>query len=324
MVVVGGITRLTQSGLSMTDWNLVTGTIPPIGDEAWAAEFAKYQQSPEYKELNAHFSISDFKQIFWWEYIHRLLGRLIGVVFVVPFVWFLIKKQIPRSLLPKLLLILAMGGFQGFLGWFMVKSGLVNEPHVSHYRLAAHLITAFLTFAYTLWVALSLFFGDAKADFRQRGLARLTQALFGVVLVQIIYGAFVAGLKAGVYYPTWPKMGAEWFPSGITAMQPMYRNFIEGIAGVQFLHRYIAYVVVLLVAIIWVKSLKKRLQFSQRYAVNALAVMVLVQFYLGVLTIINEVPIYLGVLHQAGAFLLFGASVFALHRLGWAPKGATA
>ena len=250
-----------------------------------------------------------------------MLGRFIGVVFLIPFLWFLVKKQIPRELLPKLLIILGLGAFQGFLGWYMVKSGLVKDPHVSHYRLAAHLITAFLTFGYTFWVALSLFFGDATADFRLPKLARLSKILFWVVLVQIVYGAFVAGLKAGVYYPTWPKMGDVWFADGITGLDPLWRNFVEGIAGVQFLHRYIAYIVAALVIVIWWKARNMHLQFSQRYAVNALAVMMLIQFYLGVMTLINAVPLYLGVAHQAGAFLLFGASVFAMHRLGWKPKG---
>lgn len=324
MVLVGGMTRLTQSGLSMVDWDLIMGSVPPLSDADWQQEFAKYQQSPEFTELNYDFSLNDFKSIFWWEYIHRMLGRLIGLVFIVPFFWFIAKKRIDKALMPKLVIILALGAFQGFLGWFMVKSGLKDIPHVSHYRLAAHLITAFLTFGYTFWVALSLFFGDAATHYTLPKLRRLANILFGTVVLQIIYGAFVAGLKAGVYYPTWPKMGDKWFPPGITGMEPLMANFVEGIAGVQFLHRYIAYVVAVLVVIIWWKARNLRLQYSQRYAVNALAVLMLIQFYLGVMTLLKGVPIYLGIAHQAGAFLLFGATVFAMHRLGWRPASADA
>lgn len=208
MVVVGGITRLTGSGLSITRWDVVTGTIPPMNDSEWHKEFDHYKESPQFKEINAHFELSDFQQIYWWEYIHRLLGRLIGLVFIIPFIWFVATKQLTKPLIWKSLLLFAMGGLQGFIGWYMVKSGLVDVPSVSHFRLALHLMTAFITFGLTFWFAFELIH-TKKFILRgwQRNLNRLSIFVFILVTLQIIYGAFVAGMKAGYIYNTWPFMG---------------------------------------------------------------------------------------------------------------------
>lgn len=217
MVVVGGVTRLTHSGLSMVDWNLFMGAIPPLNEQEWIATFNQYKQFPEYQKVNFTFSLDEFKSIFFWEYLHRLIGRLIGLVFIVPFVYFLIRKKISGSLLRECLLILGMGAFQGFLGWWMVKSGLVDNPDVSHYRLAIHLIAAFLTFAYTFWVALKLIYTNDSHDSStpmRRGLI----VLLILLIVQIVYGAFVAGLDAGKVFNTWPKMGKQWVAEAVTAM----------------------------------------------------------------------------------------------------------
>jgi heme a synthase len=314
MVVVGGITRLTQSGLSMVEWHLLMDMLPPLNDQQWVVLFEKYQQFPEYKELNYDFTIQDFKSIFWWEYIHRLLGRIIGIVFIIPFIYFLWSKQMDKKTIIWCVVLLLMGAFQGFLGWFMVKSGLNKEPHVSHFRLAIHLVTAFITFALTLWVALNLIYKQEQVP-SFSDLKKSAILLLPLVTLQIIYGAFVAGLKAGTIYNTFPLMEGSWMHEGVTALSPIYQNFINGIAGVQFIHRYLAYVVVFLIIFIWWKAIKKPLANSQLLAVRGILYIVILQFLLGVFTLLNGVPISLGVLHQAVALMLFGSNIFLIHRL---------
>lgn len=314
MVVVGGITRLTHSGLSMVEWHLFMGSIPPLNNADWIDTFAKYQQFPEFQELNYDFNLEDFKSIFWWEYIHRMIGRLLGIVFIIPFLYFLIKRKLSNKLIKQSVVMFLMGGFQGFLGWFMVKSGLVSSPHVSHFRLAVHLIFAFLTFGYIFWVLLGIFFEEEITLADYPVIRKLGWILFPVVIVQIVYGAFVAGLRAGTLYNTFPKMGSEWIAEGVTAVSPFYENFIYGLAGVQFIHRYIAYAVVGLIIAIWWKSIRQPVQYSQQLASRGLLYVVVLQFTLGVLTLLYSVPVLLGVLHQAGAFLLLAANLFLLHR----------
>ena len=314
MVVIGGITRLTHSGLSMVEWNMLLGSLPPVTDADWQTPFEKYKQSPEFKELNYDFTLEDFKSIYWWEYTHRMLGRFIGVVFILPFFWFLIKKKIDTALLKKLVVILFLGGFQGVLGWYMVKSGLDKNPYVSHYRLAAHLISAFTVFGVVFWVALDLIFPFEKKSEQNTSLKKWSNALLIIVIVQIIYGAFVAGLKAGYYYPTFPKMGNEWIAEGVTALKPLWKNFVEGIPGVQFVHRYIAYIVVILVTVIWFKTKKSQL-FSIQPMADLLLAVVCFQFLLGIFTLLYSVPVFLGILHQTGAFFLFASTLLYIHRI---------
>ena len=314
MVVVGGITRLTHSGLSISDYKLITGTIPPLNETEWQEAFDLYKQYPEYQKLNYHFTLEDFKDIYFWEWLHRLIGRLIGLVFFIPFVYFLIKKQLTKPTIKKTVILLALGGFQGFLGWYMVKSGLIDRPDVSHYRLAAHLTTAFITFAYTFWVALDLIFPERKKiNIQFRNLIRIGYA---ILLLQIIYGAFVAGLDAGFIHNHWPMMNEGKFMHDTVWIEqsPRYKNFIEGKSGVQFVHRMLAYVVVISIFSIWYKSRKMELTNYQSKGVNYLLAIVGVQFLLGVLTIIYQVPVWLGVTHQVGAFFLLSAMTFTLHR----------
>ena len=342
MVVVGGITRLTHSGLSMAKWK-ISSVIPPHTEEEWQSDFNDYKQTPEFKQVNSYFTLEDYKHIYWWEFIHRLIGRMIGMVFLIPFAFFLFKGWLKGPLIWKTLIIFAMGGAQGILGWYMVASGLQDVPHVSHYFLAAHLITAFITFGYGFWVALDIIYptetlpqtpkgalnSPTQSPFRGlgqekqlRSLIKLTWALLFFVVIQIVYGAFTSGLHAGQFDPTWPKMGNNWIAPEITALSPTWKNFIDGVAGVQFIHRYNAYIVVLLVFLIWFKSRKMQLIPTQSHGINFLIGMVLVQFLLGVFTLIYTVPIVLGVLHQTGAFLLFASSIFVLHQ--WGVKEAIA
>ena len=317
MVIIGGITRLTQSGLSIVEWDLLMGSIPPLSEQDWQNLFLKYQESPQYQLVNTHFSLQEFKSIFWWEYIHRLFGRLIGLIFFIPFIYFLIKKKLNGSLLNKLLLVFVLGGFQGFLGWYMVKSGLVKDPAVSHYRLASHLITAFITFGYTFWIALNLINEDKTQEKFPSILKTTSVILFGVLFIQIIYGAFVAGLKAGHSYTTFPKMGEKWIAESVSyAYNKMgWISLLENPASVQFVHRYIAYVVVILVGILWSFSRKSALTGNIKNAVNILVLLVFFQFLLGVFTLMYSVPIGLGVLHQAGAFMTFGAVIYLVSQL---------
>ena len=314
MVVVGGITRLTHSGLSISNYKLISGTIPPLNDVDWKEAFDLYKEYPEYQKLNKGMSIEDFKDIYFWEWIHRVIGRFIGIVFLLPFLYFLLKRQLSKSTIKKCILLLFLGGFQGFLGWYMVSSGLVDRPDVSHYRLAMHLTTAFITFAYTLWVALDLIFPTKKEI--NKGFRNLIRIGLVVLVVQIIYGAFVAGLDAGWIHNHWPFMSdGQFIHDSVTIEQtPVWRNFIEGKSGVQFVHRTLAYVVVAFIAVLWWKSKQQTQSALQSKGLNALVLLVLVQFVLGILTLVLQVPVVLGVLHQVAAFFLLAAMTFTLHR----------
>lgn len=314
MVVVGGITRLTHSGLSISNYKLISGTIPPMNELEWQEAFDLYKQYPEYQKLNTHFNLQDFKDIYFWEWLHRVIGRLIGLVFLLPFLYFLITKQLTKPTIKKAVLLLCLGAFQGFLGWYMVKSGLIDNPDVSHYRLAAHLTTAFLTFAYTFWVALDLIFPNKK--YNHYGFRNLVRLGFAILLLQIIYGAFVAGLDAGFIHNHWPMMSEGKFMHKTVYIEkdPLYKNFIEGKSGVQFVHRILGYLVVFFVFLIWKKSKSIALTNLQSKGIKSLILIVGIQFLLGVFTILLQVPVWLGVAHQIGAFFLLSSMTFTLHR----------
>jgi len=315
MVVVGGVTRLTHSGLSISNYKLISGVIPPMNEAEWEAAFELYKEYPEYQKINSNFSLEDFKSIYFWEWLHRVIGRFIGVVFVIPFLFFLLKKQLRKPTIKKCIILLLLGGFQGFLGWYMVKSGLVDRPDVSHFRLAMHLTTAFVTFAYTLWVVLDLKY-PIKSDNSHPKLRNLIRLGGVLLLVQIIYGAFVAGLDAGWIHNHWPLMsdGKLIHETVYTEQDPLWKNFTEGKSGVQFVHRSLAYVVVFVVGMVWYKSRKTSLTLLQKKGITSLIIMVFVQFILGVLTLVLQVPLVLGVLHQVGAFFLLASMTFTLHR----------
>lgn len=314
MVIVGGITRLTHSGLSISNYKLISGTIPPLNEVEWQRTFELYKLYPEYEKLNYDFSLQDFKDIFFWEWLHRVIGRFIGVVFIIPFLYFLLRKQLSRSTIKKCIILLCLGGFQGFLGWYMVKSGLIDRPDVSHYRLAIHLTAAFVAFAYTLWVALDIWYPIKKEIQKKfRDLIRLGLTL---LLLQIIWGAFVAGLDAGWIHNHWPLMNdGKWIHETVTIEQyPVWKNFVEGKSGVQFVHRYLAYIVVAIIVVIWFKARKMTLTATQKNGVNILVGLVLLQFVLGIFTLILQVPVWLGVMHQVAAFFLVATMTFTLHR----------
>lgn len=317
MVTVGGITRLTNSGLSMTDWHLVTDTFPPLSEAKWQEAFDQYKKFPEYQKINIHndFQLSDYKFIYFWEWFHRFIGRIIGLVFIVPFVYFLLKKKLDAATIKKGLILLSMGAFQGFLGWFMVRSGLIDNPDVSHFRLALHLTFAFITFAYTFWVALDLIYPEKKKI--EKSLQTIARYALALLLLQIIYGGFVAGLNAGLIHNHWPMMSDGQFihNSVFLEQKNLLLSFTEGKSGVQFIHRTLAYIVVTMMVLLYFKSKKFTLDKAQKIGINLLLIIVFLQFVLGVFTLLYGVPLWLGLTHQINAFFLLSAMTFTLHRL---------
>lgn len=310
MVIIGGITRLTHSGLSMVNWNLFMGAIPPLNDLQWQETFELYKQSPEFKKINFNYTLSDFKSIFFWEYLHRLIGRFLGLVFIIPFIYFLIKKRLSKKLILQSIVLFCLGALQGAIGWWMVKSGLVERPDVSHYRLAVHLVTAFLTCSFTFWVALPLIITEKLKG--NPTFLKYTKILFYLVLIQIIYGAFVAGLNAGRGFNSWPKMGEKWIADAVYQLEPFWKNLIESPYGIQFIHRTLALIIVAFVLYIWFYSKKENISSLQQKSLNILLGVVIIQTLLGIFTLILFVPISLALTHQIVAFLLLMSVVFSL------------
>lgn len=306
MVVIGGLTRLTESGLSMVEWKPITGWLPPLSEAAWIAEFEKYKQFPEYQKINIGMTLEGFQSIYWLEYIHRVLGRLIGLAFAIPMLLFWISGRIPAGMKPHLVAMFLLGGSQGALGWFMVASGLVDHPDVSHYRLTAHLGLAFFIFAYLLWGGLSLLRYGRMVSGRGGGLAA---ALTVLVFVQVLSGGLVAGMNAGLAHNTWPLMDGAFIPEGLLIANPRWINFFENAMTVQFQHRMLAYGVFVL-AVVTAISLKGKVPVGLRHG---LLTAVLVQLGLGIATLLAHVPISLGTLHQAGAVVVLGMSVALWH-----------
>ncbi len=317
MVAIGGITRLTESGLSMVDWNLIMGSIPPLTEEDWQSTFEEYQKFPEYQTTHQHFTLQDFKGIFFWEFTHRLFGRLIGIVFLIPFFVFLAKGLIKGKLLKQLLILLAFGAFQGFLGWYMVSSGLVHEPRVSHFRLAAHLSTAFFTISYSIWIALDLIAIDQPNSDIQipTTLKKTTLITFILLVVQIIFGAFVAGKDAGMIHNFWPHMNpGEFISSEVYSGNHLLNTLTSSPSGIQFMHRYLAYMVSGLMIYLWYASSSQADQITARKYRQS-GIIVLCQFTLGIFTLILQVPLTLALLHQLGALLLLLSMVSISHRI---------
>lgn len=310
MVVVGAITRLTESGLSMVEWRPLLGALPPLSDAEWERVFALYKDSPEYLKKNFWMTLTDFKHIFFWEWFHRLLGRTIGLVYALPLVFFWLKAMIPQGYKPKLLGLLALGGVQGLMGWIMVRSGLVDQPAVSHYRLAAHLLLALLIFSLLLRLGHALRGIDSRPH-RPLYLHGWITLIFAVCT--ILWGALTAGMDAGlVYNNTFPKMGAGWVPPEILQYSPLYLSFFEDHAGIQFMHRWLGIVTVSLGASLWLHAVSRRHSFPQ---IHALGLMVFVQLGLGITTLFSGVALLPAALHQTGAVVILGLLVISLQKL---------
>ena len=314
MVVIGGVTRLTESGLSIVDWRPVTGWLPPLTEARWEEIFAAYRLSPEFRQVNSSMTLPDFKGIFWLEYIHRLWGRLIGVAFAVPFLTFLILKWVDRKLAFKLLVMFVLGGLQGVLGWFMVKSGLVDRPDVSQYRLTAHLGAALVIYGYIIWVALGLLFPvSRKADGASGWGFAVTLCVF--IFLTMMSGGFVAGLDAGFAYNTFPLMDGELIPEHLFSLSPVLVNFFEDVTTVQFTHRVLAMTTFAMVAAFWFVVRRRCASAPVQRASNILLGLAALQVVLGISTLVLYVPLPLAAAHQAVAVMLFTAGLWTAFQL---------
>ena len=310
MTVIGAITRLTESGLSMVEWRPLIGAIPPLSDAEWQRVFDLYRDTPEYRLRNAGMGLEAFKTIFFWEWLHRLWGRLIGVVFAVPFLWFWLRGRLPRGMAPKLFGLLVLGGLQGVLGWYMVQSGLIDRPSVSHYRLAAHLGLALVIYALLVWLILDAIRGGRPAAARAGGHAWGT---LGVLAVTIVWGAFVAGMDAGLAYNTWPLMGGVLLPPEAWALSPAWLNAVDNTAMVQFIHRWLGIVTLLAaLSLAWGCVRNDRPGLGAAVAAASVA-----QVGIGIATLLTAVAIPVAALHQAGAVVLLTLVVSVI----WVGRG---
>ena len=312
MILIGGVTRLTDSGLSMVEWRPLWGFLPPTSEIEWKRVFELYMNSPEYIFKNNGMSLEEFKEIFFWEYFHRLWGRLIGIVFIIPMLFFIILKKIPKSILSKLFIILFLGGLQGFIGWWMVKSGLVNDPSVSQYRLTIHLSNALLILSLLIWVYLEIKEGvsQIKPDF--------SFFMFSILFITIIAGAFVAGMDAGLMYNEYPFMGDSLIPENYGEYQLL--DPFENPASAQFHHRHLALFTTLCTLFYCYKYYFESEDKKVKKLSLLISVVVCSQFTLGIITLINMVPVYLGAMHQTGAVILFISLICSMHRLNLIEK----
>ncbi|MCW8194241.1 heme A synthase [Proteobacteria bacterium 005FR1] len=319
MILLGGVTRLTGSGLSIVEWDPIMGTIPPLTDEQWQAAFDQYKQYPEYQKVNRGMDMAGFKQIFAYEYAHRLLGRFIGVLFFIPLVFFWVKGRIPSGYKPKLVGLFLLGGLQGLVGWLMVKSGLVDTPRVSQYRLITHLGLAVIIYSAILWVAFDLLYPGRQQDPNSgKGLKRFAFALPALLFFMILSGGLVSGLDAGFAYNTFPLMDGRVFPVGLYGLDPAWRSIFEDITTVQFNHRMFAYLLVILIGTFVVMSLRKGVTGRTRVGTFALLGMLIVQVTLGISTLLAMgvmIPVALGAAHQGGAVLLLTSALYLSHSM---------
>jgi cytochrome c oxidase assembly protein subunit 15 len=306
MIVIGGITRLTDSGLSIVEWKPIAGILPPLTLQDWQNLFAQYQNSPEFIQLHPDMNLDEFKNIFWWEYFHRVLGRIIGIVFLIPFIFFALRKKISKKLLPHLLILFVLGGAQGYMGWYMVQSGLVDDPYVSPIRLMLHLGLALIIYTYMITLAIKIIAPNCVMDEMTRKKLKLrghiALALTGFT---ILSGALVAGLDAGLIYNTFPLMNGAWIPDDYAAQSPFYLNLFHNPANAQFNHRVLAILTFLFICYFWASSLKVQTPKKIKILQNLMLVFVCLQVLLGILTLIFVVPIPLAVLHQLNAIVLF-------------------
>jgi cytochrome c oxidase assembly protein subunit 15 len=313
MEFIGGATRLTGSGLSMVEWRPLMGVIPPIGTAEWSEVFARYQESPQYQEVNSWMRLDDFKRIFFWEYVHRAFGRLIGIVALVPWLLFVLQKRLPAWLARRSLVAIALGGLQGLLGWYMVRSGLVDRPEVSHFRLAAHLLLAILIAQWVLWILLDIHYPRAGRKRGMSWLPALCFSLIGLIALQIVYGAFMAGTQAGLLFPSFPDMNGVYAPQHFFTSASLLADLLENPHAIHWVHRMLGWLLVLCVGLIAYRVRSEHQHIVPAWAPSALVLLALAQFVLGALTAVYQVPLLLGVGHQAGAFLMISSATLVAH-----------
>jgi cytochrome c oxidase assembly protein subunit 15 len=321
MIVVGGVTRLTQSGLSMVEWEPLMGVIPPMSESDWNETFSLYQQFPEYQKTNQGMTLPEFKSIFWWEYAHRVLGRTIGLVFFFPFVFFALKGYLDRKWAGRLTGLFVLGGMQGLMGWYMVMSGLVDNPHVSQYRLVAHLGLAVLIYILMIWYSMDLLRGSGIRDRAAGFMTRYSTIMVWIISVMILSGGFMAGTRAGFTYNTFPTMYGEWIPAGVWALQPAWRNLFENVVNIQFFHRAIALMITF--AVIWILVLRisgrmrpdgdRLIARSEDLGVSWLILAAALQVTFGIITLLKVVPVSWAAMHQAGAIFLLTGALYLAH-----------
>lgn len=324
-VIIGGVTRLTGSGLSITKWEIVTGAIPPLSEAKWSKEFASYQQTPQYKLINQDMSLGEFKFIYFWEYFHRLNARMLGIVFLLGLGYFIYRKWIDRDLFLKLGMLFMLGALIGTLGWIMVASGLINKPYVSPFKLSVHLFFALLILAYLVWLSAYVWRGAKDVRVSAPSLRLLSMAVLALLFLQLFLGGILSGMKAGLAYPSWPTMNGEWFPSALLKMPARWEGILYYDASafweqslIQFLHRSTAYLLVLLVLLFYAGLRKLSADPVLRLGIQALPLVVLMQAILGIITVLNchgHVPVFWGVMHQAGAMLLLACTTFIFYHL---------
>jgi len=312
MVLIGGITRLTGSGLSMVDWRPLMGALPPLGEAEWNKVFEAYKASPQYLEVNQWMGIEDFKRIFFWEYLHRVMGRLIGLIALVPWIFFRLRKRLERWLSLRVLVAIALGGVQGLLGWYMVRSGLVDRPEVSHLRLAAHLMLAFFIAQWVLWTLFDLRWGRTRFAFA--GWGRLNFGLLAIIALPIPPGAFMAGTRAGILFPSFPDMNGGYAPGAFFPRASLFENFFYSPIAIHYIHRLLGFLLVFYAGGVVIALYRKRL--APAWATGQLALVLLAQFALGALTALYQAPLPLAIAHQAGAFELACSATLLAHRTG--------
>lgn len=315
IIIIGGITRLTDSGLSMVDWRPLMGTIPPLSSQAWIEIFNNYKLTPEFKIVNTKITLDEFKAIFWWEWFHRFFARLIGVVFILPFIYFSLKKKLSKNLLIILVIILIFGFFQAFIGWWMVKSGLIDNPYVSAYRLTFHLTNALIIFTILFWLSLSLYFGREKNYNRPKSIKLLFHISLILVFITIISGSFMAGTDAGKSFNTFPLMNKQLFPEGYYLNEYGWKNSFENTIAINFNHRWLAMFSYLFISSIFVYLLIYKKNKYNIFSLALVLITLLLQLCSGILTLINGVPLNYASLHQTNAVLLMASLLFAYFKL---------
>ena len=313
MIAIGGYTRLTDSGLSMVDWNPISGILPPFTESDWNAEFEHYQQFPEYQTVNIDMSIDEFKRIFWVEYAHRIAGRFVAVIFLLPFLYFQIRGYFTGAMSRRLIAVFLLGGLQGLLGWYMVKSGLVDNPSVSQYRLTAHLSLAVFLYAYVLWLAAGLLCGKHQGQHAGSSEGLFKGVIFCIALVVImqISGGFMAGTHAGFIMNTYPLMNGEWIPDMLFSLTPFWMNFFENVIAIQFLHRWIAFAAVVAIIVLWTRRFSMD-QSPLRVVLDIAMIVAIGQFLLGIATLLSRVHLPIALIHQSGFVFLLSTLVILL------------